>query len=94
MAADSKAKAIDELARLTETLDRLGVAYEVRDPYYVTFDNANGKCRVWPSQTHDGQLAVQYAAKGHCDTSEEAVGMCFAAQGGDSTKEPYGGGCR
>lgn len=76
MSAEDKAKALEQYARAKELLDGAGVEYDETHPCFLSFDNKNGQCMLFPSQTHDGKLVVFYQVKEWHDTAEDALASC------------------
>ena len=65
----------EQMDRLKDQLEGLGIPYEKHAPY-VSFDNGDGECWVFPSQTYDNTLVVRYTKRGRCSTAEEALRLC------------------
>ena len=68
-------KMAEEMEALKGMLEVAGVAYEEHNPY-ISFSNGNGECWVFPSQTYDGKLAVQYVGRARVHTAKEALRLC------------------
>lgn len=64
-----------QMDRLKETLEGKGIPYEKHAPY-VSFDNGDGECWVYPSQTYKDQLVVRYVKKARVGSAEEALRLC------------------
>lgn len=65
----------EQMDKLKEVLEGLGIPYEKHAPY-VSFDNGDGECWVFPSQTYDGTLVVRSTHKERVCTAEEALRAC------------------
>ena len=65
----------EQMDRLREALEGLGVPYEKHAPY-VSFDNGDGECWVFPSQTYDDELVVRYAGRVRVKSADEALRAC------------------
>ena len=75
MSTRDRRRAVDEMERVKELLDKIGIEWEQHTPF-VSFSNGDGECWVFPSQTYDGKLCVRYAGKGWCETAEETLALC------------------
>lgn len=82
MTAQEKSNTLDEFERLGQMLDEMGVEYTLRSPYYLSFDNANGECVAFPSQTYDDKLVVFHQVKEWHDTAEDVLKACGVMQDG------------
>lgn len=71
-----KERALREFEKLVSQLEEMGVAHTVREPHSVLFDNENGECMAFPSQTYDGKLVILYQAKERYDTADEVLKAC------------------
>lgn len=76
MTLQEKQQANAEFERVKERLTELGVPWYQHRPF-IEFQGENGTCRIWPSQTHDGKLAVTFTGKNWASTADGALELCL-----------------
>lgn len=81
MTVEEKKSTMRQFERVKELLDKMDVEYEVTMPAFVSFDNQQGACMAFPSQTYDDKLVVVYQKKEWCDTAEDALIACGLMEG-------------
>lgn len=70
----------EQMENLTKTLESMGVEFKQHEGGMVTFQNASGECRVFPSQTYDGLLKVRFSGEGRVGTADAALRLCGVLQ--------------
>lgn len=73
MGHEERGRAREELSRVIEMLDGMGVDYSLSEPYFLSFANATGECMCFPSQTEDGKLVIAYQVRERHDTAEQVL---------------------
>lgn len=75
MTTEQRKQTMAEFERVKAMLDERGIPYEGPNPF-ISFDNGDVECWVFPSQTYDEKLAVHFSRETRCDTAEQALRVC------------------
>ena len=75
MTTEQRKQTMVEFELVKAMLDERGIPYEEHNPF-ISFNNGDGECWVFPSQTYDEKLAVHFSRKTRCDTAEQALRAC------------------